>query len=132
MALVIAFAALLPILRGTDFFDGSLLVRTDSFPFVAALLYATCVPAMVALVCLHRLLSRIRKNEVFTSGNVKLLRIISWACFAACFILLAGSFSSPAFFLVGVGAGFIGLIVRVVKNVIDAARQIKDENDFTI
>jgi hypothetical protein len=132
IVLVVAFAAFLPFLRGTGFFSGSLLLRADSFPFVAALLYAVCVPAMVALLCLHRVLARIRRDEIFTAENVRLLRVISWSCFAACFVLLAGSASSIAFALVGVGAGFAGLIVRVVKNVFDAARLIKDENDFTI
>ncbi|MPM58796.1 hypothetical protein SDC9_105629 [bioreactor metagenome] len=36
------------------------------------------------------------------------------------------------FYFVAIVAAFIGLILRVVKNVIDQAITIKAENDFTI
>ena len=35
-------------------------------------------------------------------------------------------------FLVGLAAAFVGLIVRVVKNVIAQAVHLKEENDYTI
>ena len=36
------------------------------------------------------------------------------------------------FFFVAIAAGFVGLIVRVIKNVFAEAIALKDENDFTI
>jgi hypothetical protein len=47
-------------------------------------------------------------------------------------ILLAGSFADTLLVLVAAMAGFIGLILRVVKNVFEIAVSIKDENDFTV
>jgi hypothetical protein len=87
---------------------------------------------MAALVCLHILLSNIKKEKVFIAGNVKLLRTISWCCFAAAFVMV---FAAKYYLLLGLTAvaiAFIGLILRVVKNVIEEAVRIKTENDLTI
>ena len=130
--LLIALAIALPFLRNTTFFSGSILLREESIPFVITLIYLAWIPAMVAMVCLHKLLTNIKQEHAFTEKTSKLLRIISWSCFIAGLIMLVGTTSSPAFFLLGVIAGFVGMILRVVKNVIDAGREIKDENDYTI
>ncbi len=98
-------------------------------------IYACCVPALAALFCLDRLLANIKKKEVFIPRNVRFLRWISWCCFAVSIILFVAAFSTPPtffFFIVAVAAGFFGLILRVVKNVIEQAMILKDENDLTI
>ena len=130
--LLIALAVALPFLRGTSFFSGAILLREDSLYFVMTLIYLAWIPAMIAMVCLHKLLTNIRQEHAFTEKTGRLLRIISWTCFLAGIIMFVGTTSSPAFFLLGVIACFVGLILRVVKNVIDYGREIKDENDFTI
>lgn len=96
------------------------------------IIYACCVPSLIALFCLDRLLSNIKKEEVFTEKNVKFLRIISWCCFAISLILLISGFYYVLFIMIAVAAAFFGLILRVVKNVIEQAMIIKNENDFTI
>jgi hypothetical protein len=97
------------------------------------LCYACCVPALVALFCLDRLLANIMKDAVFTAENVKALRAISWCCFAGAFILtVTALYFAPILLVVAAVAAFFGLIVRVVKNVINAAVALKSENDFTI
>ena len=82
---------------------------------------------------LDRLLSNIRKEEIFIPQNVAYLRGISWACFAMCLpCLLIAVYGSQTFLFVMVAAAFMGLILRVVKNVIEAAVLIKEENDYTV
>ena len=71
-------------------------------------------------------------NEVFVENNVRQLRAISWCCFAVAFILLVSGFYYILFVIGAVAAGFFGLILRVVKNVIEQAVILKNENDFTI
>jgi hypothetical protein len=39
---------------------------------------------------------------------------------------------ATAFLLLSIMAGFLGLILRVVKNVFEAAVELKAENDYTI
>jgi hypothetical protein len=100
---------------------------------IVGLYYACCVPAIAALLLLDRLLSNITKGKVFTEENVKALRAISWCCFAEAFILaIAALYFAPILFAVAIVTAFFGLILRVVKNVIDAAVALKAENDFTI
>ena len=95
-------------------------------------IYACCVPALVSLICLDRLLANIKKEEIFIEKNVKNLRLISWCCFAASIILVISGFYYILFLMIAVAAAFFGLILRVVKNVIEQAMIIKNENDFTI
>lgn len=112
--------------------------RADTYdfavePLILGLYYVCCVPAVAALLLLDRLLSNIMRGKVFTEGNVKALRIISWCCFAEAFILAAAAlYFAPILFAVAVVTAFFGLILRVVKNVIEAAVALKAENDFTI
>lgn len=96
------------------------------------MIYASSVPAMIAMVCLDRLLVNIKRKEVFIEKNVKYLRVISWCCFAVSAILLIAGFRYLLFLIIAVAAAFFGLILRVVKNVIEQAVVIKNENDFTI
>jgi len=92
-----------------------------------------CIPAFGALWHLDRLLRAVRQEQVFTDTNVKNLRIISWCCFAAGAILLVGAFIiNPNLIILAVLAAFFGIVIRVVKNLFEAAVALKDENDFTI
>ncbi len=100
-------------------------------PILIALL-ACCVPAMGALIWLHKLLTNIRIEDVFTDENVGLLRRISWCCFLAALITLVSARFYLVFGLISIAAAFMGLILRVVKNVIQQAVIIKAENELTI
>jgi len=100
-------------------------------PFMA-ILYICCVPAMAALICLHILLGNIKKEKIFVQGNVALLRAISLCCFAAAFVMVFAARYYLFFGLMAIAIAFIGLILRVVKNVIEEAVRIKSENDLTI
>lgn len=95
-------------------------------------LYTGGAVAAVLLVCLYKLLHQIGLGELFTRTNVSLMRLISWCCFVGVGIaLLSGLYYMP-WLVVAVAAAFMGLIVRVVKNLVDEAVLLKEENDFTI
>lgn len=97
-----------------------------------ATIYAGTVPGLIALFSLDRLLVNIKAKDVFINKNVKHLRVISWCSFAVSAILFISGFYYLLFVLVAIAAAFFGLILRVVKNVIEQAVAIKNENDFTI
>ena len=132
MLLIIVCAVLLPnaLERYMDFAMIPMDI-SNLYPFMA-ILYACCIPAMAALLCLHKLLTNIKNEIVFVTGNVKLLRIISWCCFATAAILVFAVKYYLLFGVMGVMFGFIGLITRVVKNVIEEAVRLKAENELTI
>ncbi len=95
--------------------------------------YLMLVPVAVADGFLVKLLLLVKKHLVFTDRAVSCLRTISWCCF-----LEAGlcALSAILYFRIHLAlffvAGFLGLVLRVVKNVIEEAVALKAENDFTI
>jgi len=95
-------------------------------------IYAGSIPAAVLLYSLYQLLHHIEKGQVFIAVNVEYLRKISWSSFVGAVICLA---SIPYYFpwtFVAVAAAFMGLIVRVVKNVVAQAVELKTESELTI
>ncbi|MEG1699455.1 MAG: DUF2975 domain-containing protein [Oscillospiraceae bacterium] len=94
--------------------------------------YSGAVFAFGALYGLYRLLDNIGKGAAFVQVNIKYLRSISWCCIGGGLICFASAFYYLPFLLISVMAVFVGLILRVVKNVFTDAVRIKDENDFTI
>ena len=98
------------------------------------------VPAGYAvLICLDKLLANVKQNKVFDHSSVTLLRIISYCCFYAAavgmvsyFIIAAIRTPLESIFILSLGEGFVGLVVRVVKNVFEKAIEIKEENDLVI
>ena len=86
-------------------------------PAVLVLFYLVFLPVLLALYGLERLLRNIQQGQVFIRANIAQLRLVSlWPVL----ILVAGS------------VGFLGLFVRVIKNMLTEAVLLKEENDFTI
>lgn len=139
--LLAAAVIVLPIMFKTYNDPDGINMISELGKYVMGPFYAMVPAGYVALVCIDKLLMNIKKDIVFDKKNVKLLRIISWSCFyaaAVCviaFVLVWLTFSygvGIGLILLTAGAGFMGLVVRVVKNVFEAAIEIKDENDLTI
>jgi len=130
IVLVVVFAAAIP------FLVGSYMDYSGKDPGLAGplsfTLYACALPGLASLFCLDRLLSNINRGDVFIDKNVALLRTISWCSFAVSAILLVSGAYYILFLMVAIAAAFLGLILRVVKNVIEQAIIIKKENDYTI
>lgn len=100
--------------------------------YFLATIYVGFVPAAYLLYSLLGLLRRIDAGQVFIAANVELLRRISWSCFAGAGIALISIFYYYPWFFLAVAAAFMGLIVRVVKNVIAQAVELKNEADYTV
>jgi hypothetical protein len=112
------------------------------------ILFSVFAPVLTALFCIHSLVSNIAGGRVFVQANVRLLRAIAWCCFAASVILVCACVAEAVVFaeifaespvpaqgfiiLAAMVAAFVGMIVRVVKNVFAAAVELKDEHDYTI
>ena len=94
--------------------------------------YLLLVPVAVANGFLVKLLLLVRRRQVFTDGAVSCLRTISWCCFIEAGLLCLGIVYFRLLPVLAFVAGFLGLVLRVVKNVIEEAVALKAENDFTI
>ena len=96
--------------------------------------YVGSVFAWITLAQLWRLLGNLRQGLVFTQENVRLLRIVSWCCVGAaivCLLSIPWLWFLPVL-VVAAAAGFMALIVRIVKNVFQQALAMKDELDLTV
>lgn len=94
--------------------------------------YPSAVFAGIILMSLLKLLFNIKNDKVFIPLNVKLLRIVSWGCFAIAVITLIGAFYYLPFIFVSAAGGFTGMLLRVLKNVMFSAVEINNENELTI
>ena len=64
--------------------------------------------------------------------NVKLLRQVSWCCVGAGAVCLVSCLYYLPFIAVAIAAGFMALLVRIVKNIFQQAIDMKAELDLTI
>jgi len=130
---VVAAPFLMPALKSGLFTSTGL--HGDALLRTIGPMYACLAFGIAAEVILLRLLGSIRQEDVFTALNVRRLRLISYCGFAIMLACVVGAVIAPmhAFFaLVALVAGFLGLLMRVIKNVIEAARLLKEDADYTI
>lgn len=111
-------------------FSRAMLLGREHFLLVS--IYAAVPAALVVLWLLWQLLGNLQKGRVFIPQNAAYLRGVSWCCIAAAGICLASGLYYLPFLLVAVLAGFMALIVRVVKNVFEQAIILQDDADYTI
>ena len=81
---------------------------------------------------LWQLLCDIGLEEIFTGDNVRRLRIISWMCFLAALICLLSMLYYVFWGILAACLFFMGLLIRVIKNTFQEAKELKEEADFTI
>ena len=119
----------------------------EPLPAVVAATYPEIVIALIADAMLIKLLLNVSRESVFVPENVACIRTISWMCFAEALLFTVESIASllseqtaagqnrflfAVFLIIAFACAFMGLIVRVVKNIIEQATAIKSENDFTV
>ena len=101
-------------------------------PILTVCCYLCDFLAIIALWELKTMLANISKQELFTERNTKCVRVISWCCFGLAAVFAVLSFWRLLALLVAVIAAFVGLILRVVKNMLATATELREENDYTI
>ncbi len=134
---IVLFAAALLALDGGGYFAARWFCAVRSLDRAAlyamtAAIYLCSVFAWIALWQLWRLLGNLRREAVFTAENVRRLRIVSWCCVGVAAVCFAACFFYLPFLFVAIAAGFMALIVRIIKNVFEQAIEMKSELDLTI
>lgn len=94
--------------------------------------YSLLLCGFIAIFKLMSLLTNIKKGDVFVGKNISNLRVLSYCCLAVGLICFVFGFLRPIVFVLCFAAVFMGLILRVVKNVIARAVELREENDGTI
>ena len=100
--------------------------------FMTVVAYLSLPAGWGAVALLYKILFNVKKKRVFVPENVKYLNILSWLCIYVGIVCAVAMFKYLGFLFVGISAFFIGLIVRIVRNIIEEAITIKEENDMTI
>lgn len=111
------------------FFGGK---RMDIIKTILTAFYICCPAAWIALGGIMGLLVNIIKEKIFITRNVTYMRVLSWCCAFVSIVCLIFGFMYVPFFIVALSAGFMTLILRVLKNVMARATEIQNENDLTI
>lgn len=83
-------------------------------------------------VLLFSILLRVKREQVFSPKTVSLIRAVSFNCFVLCVLFGALGIFFKLSLVISFFAVFLGICLRVVKNVIEEATVIKTENDLTV
>ncbi|MBO6232121.1 MAG: DUF2975 domain-containing protein [Ruminiclostridium sp.] len=129
--LILACAALFLIPVITMWYD-AVSGKEPIMPVLTVCCYLCDIIAIIALWELRKLLSNISKQQLFTDANTRCVRVISWCCFGVAAVLCVLAFWRLLALLLAIVTAFVGLILRVVKNMLAAATELREENDFTI
>ncbi len=88
--------------------------------------------AVIILYSLIKLLFNIKNSTVFVEKNVKYLKTVSYCLLFIGIITFGGGFFYMPFMFVSAAGLFTGLLLRVLKNVLQSAVKLREENDLTI
>ena len=101
--------------------------------------YAVVPAGYAALICLDKILTNIKRDIVFDVSNVKLLNKITYCCLYAAavgfisYAIIAHMYKSiETVILLALGEAFMALVVRVVRDVLKKAIEIKEDNDLVV
>lgn len=100
---------------------------------VVVVCFYACAPfAAASLALLLALLRNLLRDRVFIKHNVTFLRLVSWFCWAVLLITFSGGLKYLPLMIVAFAMGVVGTLLRVLKNVLQAAVVLREENDLTI
>jgi hypothetical protein len=94
--------------------------------------YVMLAVAYLAVSFLFLLLLTVWRGRVFSERATRLVSAVSLCCFAEGILFAALTYYFQLALCAAIAVCFIGLCLRVVKNVLEEATRIKSENDFTI
>lgn len=130
-ALALGVASLFCIPIVTEWYD-ALTGREPIHVIMNIVLYISAFLAIFALWQIKLLLDRFAKQKVFVIENAVCFRKIAWCCFGVAAVWLGLCFWRLTAFFVAFTAAFAGLLLRVMKNMLEAAVELREENDYTI
>ena len=94
--------------------------------------YLSAVAVELAMYHMDKLLRNILRAELFTSENVSHIRYVRWCCFWVSIVCLFAFFGFPSMIFISTIMAFLALVVSLVKNIMAAAVELREENDLTV
>ena len=106
---------------------------SDSVVRTVVITFYCCAPfAAAALTMMILILRNVLRERLFIRQNVSCFRWISWCCYAVMVITGVATTRYLPLFIVAAAMGVVGTLLRVVKNMVQAAVELQEENDLTI
>lgn len=99
---------------------------------LTAFIYSCLLPVGYGLWLLRQLLQAIRREQCFCEENIVRLRRLSWCCFFVAVLTLGFGFQYIPFLLLAPFIAFVGLILRIIKNIFQTSLMLQTENEMTI
>lgn len=126
-------AALVVVLPGLlDWYRGFRVLTLLEYRAIQIAYYVCAVVLELAFWNMEKLMRNILEGKVFVRENVKRVHRLQWDCGGIALICLpAACIYLPLLFVVVIMA-FLSLVVCVVAQVMQAAVEIREENDLTI
>jgi len=125
-----------PVVKALLKFPGEITSRVETtntdYLLVLIAAYLLLLLALLANILLFTLLLQVKGKNIFSKKSVSLIRGISWCSIGVGLIFALLTYYFTLSSVIAFAALFLGLCVRVVKNVIEKATEIKDENDLTV
>lgn len=115
-----------------DYFDEKTVLGISGTTAFWCWFYLDCVIAEICCAAVVFLLIRVRRKQVFSPLSVAILRFVSWGVILIAFTCFAATVYFNMAVILALVFCFLGLCLRVVKNVLEEATAIKDENDLTV
>ena len=134
-ALIVVGAFILPVfVENSMEYPSERMMNATEFDkgIIMSLGYFVLVIAAVIDCMLLKLLFRVKVQLIFTSESISLIRFISWGVVLLGLVFLALGWYFLVSYFAAFACVFLGICIRVVKNVIERATDIKNENDYTI
>lgn len=94
--------------------------------------YSSAPFAGISLYMLIRLLVNIINDSIFVMKNVLYMRGVSYCCFAVALVNLIFGIGYFPLLIIFFATAVVGILLRVLKNVMQSAVEIKQENELTI
>lgn len=108
-------------------------ILSDTACSIVTVGFYLCVPVVLfALWSMDRLVGNILKKQVFILENVRYIRRIRWCCAGVSGLCIVPAWFYPPLALMVIIMAFLALVVSLVKNIMAAAVELREENDLTI
>ncbi len=131
--ILISLALLTALAGGLPFILQFLIDKGFKTPVSNTTLFAffySCVPFLyIVLIALLKMAFSTLRNKAFSASNIYALKIISWCSFTLGVISFIASIFVTMFSMLGIAMFFIGLIVRVFKNIMESALSDPEEKE---
>ena len=129
--LMIALLFLFPML--VEFYHREFRPLDNDTRFSVLRAFYGCEAAVLfALWHMDRLLRNISREELFTTENVRHIRMVRWCCLAVSLLCLTAAAGFPSLLFAAAIMIFLCLVVTVVGQVMKAGVEIREENDLTV